>query len=155
MQDFWKRLVKALKLLTNYNPPVPTTDQRKEELKEVFAQLTKSFPEFIGKLIIEDGKFNYNFDDKGTLLKIDFSFPEIGLFIILGDIYTASKSTAELYGISPEELIQARNEAALVTNFFARLKKNEDISFIYLPWDEPLTYTAILSKLRSSGVING
>lgn len=155
MRDFWNRLLKALGVLTRSKTPLPTKDKRLEQLKNSLAELVKDFPELSGKLIIEGGKYNYNFDDKGTPLLIDLCLPEAGLFIVLGDIYSASKSTAELYDLDHDKLVKNREEAALIVNFFARMKKTEEVNLLYLAWDEPLTYTAVMSKLRAIGVING
>lgn len=108
---------------------------------------------FAGKLVVEGGRFNYFELPSGDLPRFDFVIPQEHLYVVVGDIRSASWDEARLRGISrPDwEAYQADfSEIVVQTPKLPALPNTPRPRLLFIGWNDACSGPALAARLRKA-----
>lgn len=103
------------------------------------------------KTIIENGIYNYFILPSGNLPKFDFVFPEIPLYIVLGDISSASWPLAHSLGISRDVWEATQEDLKYIETTLPSLASYAAITkihYLIIRWEEPITPLVLTERVQ-------
>lgn len=155
MKKFRQLLKNFLRVLLEKLNRADNTSEYNQRLDIVRSFFHETLPhldeKWMGKAIIEGGKFNYFQLPNGELPKYDFAMPEIPLYVVVSDISSADWSQARERGITRDAWEQSQENLTYLeqlTPSLATIGMAAQPRILIIRWNDPINNFKLAERLQ-------